>query len=177
MKRYFLIFFFFAVSFSSFARTLRLQCVADLAIRQHKASFSNDFVETNLGKAPVLSFHGIHYIGGPREVASILVLDFDLTLLKSKLPEKATLYLRGKNDLSKMKLVSVSTVSSPWVEGGGLGNGPRENGAGATAHWASYRQQRWISNDPQSELIDVSFGLGNSLWQFENVRHLDNNWI
>ena len=130
-----------------------------------------------MGKAQILPFHGIHYIGGPNEIGSLLLLNFDMKPLKSKIPGKATLYLRGENDVSKMTKISVSTVSTPWVEGHGVGDGPKDNGSGATAHWASYKLKRWVEYDPQSELIDVSFGLGNSYWEFVNARHLDDRWI
>ena len=159
------------------AKDIRLTCSADLAIRQHKASFSNDYTEANLGKADILPFHGIHYTGGPNECGSLMLLNFDMTLLKSKIPGKATLYLRGENDISDLSVVSVSTVSSPWVEGDGLGGSPRDNGAGASSHWASYKKHRWIESDPQSELIDVSFGFGNTLWEAVSVRHEQNGWI
>jgi hypothetical protein len=177
MKSRFILFPLMLIPCILFAEEISLKCTADLAIRQHKASFSNDFVESNSGKAKVLPFHGIHYIGGPQEVGSILLLNFDISSLKSKIPGKATLYLRGKNDVSKMTVVSVSTVATPWIEGDGVGDSPRENGLGASGHWASYKQHRWIESDPQSELIDVSFGLGNSYWEFIKVRHLDDGWI
>lgn len=96
------------------------------------------------------------------------ILDFDVSALKGKTIQGATLHIApaGGEKYSPergtdLRWFTLSTVSSPWVEGEGTSYTRDEKGKGATFNEASYKTRPWAF--PGSKVWDVAFGNGNTL--------------
>jgi len=104
------------------------------------------------------------------------IFDFDVSKLKGRNIESATLYLApaggeefGKGRGTDLRWFTISTVGSPWVEGEGSSYAKDDKGKGATMNEASYKTRAWCALSDgkpafaQSKLWDVTLGNGNSL--------------
>lgn len=96
------------------------------------------------------------------------LLDFDVSALKGKRIEKATLHVApaggavvGKDRGTDLRWFTLSTVSSPWEEGEGGTYSKDEKGHGATFNEASYKTRPWTT--PGSKVFDCTLGNGKSL--------------
>mgnify|MGYP007030117350 CR=1 FL=1 len=158
-------------------KTIRLDCIADTAIYHHKSPNRSPAFDVNFGGVDIVPFHGIHYLPEVQDSAYFFLADFDTAKARGLTATGATLHVRlaESPNADKLRVVSVSTVCSPWKEGTGTGKQPETAGGGATANWAVFGQRRWA--DPQSELIDVTFGLGRSLYHTTEVRHEQDGWV
>jgi len=96
------------------------------------------------------------------------ILDFDVSALIGKTIQSATLHVapaggekyapeRGTD----LRWFTLSTVSSPWVEGEGTSYTHDEKGKGATFNEASYKTRPWAF--PGSKIWDVALGNGKTL--------------
>lgn len=158
-------------------RTIRLECTGDTAIFQHKSPNRSAAYDVNFGASEQVPFHGIHYAREVNDSAYYFLADFDVSKARNLRATGGTLHLRlvDSPDAAKLRVVSVSTVSTPWKEGTGTGKAVETDGGGATANWAVFGQRRWAG--PQSELIDATFGLGHSLYHTVEVRHERDGWV
>lgn len=99
--------------------------------------------------------------GGSRLVVrgreSFALLQFDFSKLKGLVPRRATLRVWREADPVPLHTVGLSTVS---------GNGPWRENAASFLEW-SY---------PGSELVDVTFGPGGSLYSYPRARDAGGGW-
>ena len=158
-------------------KTIRLECTADTAIHIKKAPSSADIYKINYGAAKEVAFHGIHYTKEAKDSAFYFLADFDTSKVRGRELTGGVLMIRqaASPDADKLRVVSVSTISTPWKEGTGTGTKPARPGGGAMANWADFGRRRWAGF--QSELTDVTFDLGNSISHTATVRHLEGNWV
>jgi len=96
------------------------------------------------------------------------LLDFDVSGLRGKRIEKAELHVApaggavaGKDRGTDLRWFTLSTVSSPWVEGEGTSYTKDDKGHGATFNEASYKTRPWTT--PGSKVFDCTLGNGKSL--------------
>ncbi|HYG77787.1 MAG TPA: hypothetical protein VEK08_22465 [Planctomycetota bacterium] len=96
------------------------------------------------------------------------IIDFDVAKLKGKTIQSATLHVAPAGGAryspergTDLRWFTLSTVSSPWVEGEGTSYARDEKGHGATFNEASYKTRPWAF--PGSKVWDVAFGNGNTL--------------
>jgi hypothetical protein len=115
--------------------------------------------DTNGGKAPRMKLKVWQEYG---------LLDFDVSALKGKKIEKATLHVapdggavHGGKRGTDLRWFTVSTISSDWVEGEGAQYSTDDAGKGATFNEASYKTRAW--SYPGSKNWDVILGNGNTL--------------
>jgi hypothetical protein len=112
---------------------------------------------TNGGKAGKIKLKGYQEFG---------LLDFDVSALKGKKITAATLHVAPAGGLkhsppargTDLRWFTVSTISSPWSEGGGSGY---TIDSGATFLESSFETAPW--SYPGSTLNDVTLGNGNTL--------------
>lgn len=94
------------------------------------------------------------------------IVDFDMAALKGKKIVSTDLYvfpLPGKvnKEGTDLRWITMSTVTSQWVEGKGTDYVNDPEGKGATFNEASYQTRPWAW--PGSKAFDVVLGNGNSL--------------
>jgi hypothetical protein len=106
---------------------------------------------------------------------SFALLQFDLSGVKGIRVEKATLRVRQAPGLVPLTMVGVSTVSGsgPWNEGQQR-NGAAAGGS-ANYYFAQAGRQPW--SYPGSDLADVTFGLGGSLYAYRQARAIEDGWF
>ncbi|MBI4778532.1 fibronectin type III domain-containing protein [Candidatus Desantisbacteria bacterium] len=119
--------------------------------------------EANLGARTFLRLKGIE---------DTAVLKFDTAKLKGMAVEQATLYLhKKKNDIL---MVGISTIASDWVEGRGKNYSSSPKGKRASCFkYTGYKNTPW--SYPGSDLTDVTFGQGNSLFAYARPRR-ESGW-
>jgi hypothetical protein len=144
----------------SISNTCGIKCpvIADNYICAYKTE-----QESNLGSRAFLRLKGIE---------DMAVLKFDTSRLNGMTVEQATLYLhKKKNDLL---MVGISTIASDWVEGKGKNYSFAPKGRRASCFkYAAYKNTPW--SYPGSDITDVTFGQGNSLFAYAKPR-LVNGW-
>jgi len=106
--------------------------------------------------------------GGEEELViqgriSFALLHFDMSAAKGMTVTRATLRFRRKDDPVPLHTVGLSTISGsgPWVE--------------ATVNFFQPASDRFWSY-PDSDLTDVTFAQGGSLYSYERVRGLGEGW-
>jgi hypothetical protein len=94
---------------------------------------------------------------------SFALLAFDLSAARGLRIEKATLRVRRKPDPVPLTVVGISTISGagPWVEG-------------EMNYFFARQGQPW--SYPGSDLADVIFGLGGSLYAYVKARDAGEGW-
>ncbi|NJL32288.1 MAG: hypothetical protein HC898_12100, partial [Phycisphaerales bacterium] len=113
----------------------------------------------NLGGEPRLKLKGIQ---------EMTLLDVAPDALQGRVIEKVELHLR-KQGPEPLLRVSVSSLSSPWVEGSGRGYRVVE---GAASFAMAQQGKRWWSYE-QSDLTSVMMGEGSTRWSSSVVRGPD----
>jgi len=100
----------------------------------------------------------------------MVLFDIDPQLLKGQLVSSAKLHVRSAaSKKAPFGRVSISTLASPWSEGGSIGYLPEE-GASCFKQ-ARYQIQDWAY--PGSSLMDVVMGKGNTIWNFSDCTQPD----
>ncbi|MCY3022526.1 MAG: hypothetical protein NTW87_26390 [Planctomycetota bacterium] len=134
-----------------------VQCPAKADVWLSAAN--RDESDTNGGKAPRIKLKVWQEFG---------LVDFDVSALKGKKIESAALRVApaggavfGGARGTDLRWFTVSTVSSPWVEGEGTSYTKDDKGKGATFNEASYKTRPWTV--PGSRCWDVILGNGKTL--------------
>ena len=115
--------------------------------------------DANLGGAERLKLKGIQEFS---------ILDFDPLSLRGRVIRAAQLHLRRRSTPLPHR-VTVSTITSPWVEG----TSPRYTTqiGSASFLWAAQGKQHWAY--PGSDITAVVAGAGNSIWGFADASEPD----
>jgi len=123
------------------------------------SSANREESDTNGGKAPRIKLKIYQEFG---------LLDFDVASLKGRKIESAVLRVAPEGGVrfggargTDLRWFTLSTVSSPWVEGLGTSYTKDEQGHGATFNEASYKTRPWTV--PGSKCWDVILGNGKTL--------------
>src|SRR5258708_926998 len=104
---------------------------------------------------------------------SFTLLQFDLAQVKAMKIEKATLRVHQEPGMVPLTMLGISTISGsgPWTED------RQKNGAAAAGsanyYFARAGGQPWAY--PGSDLADVTFGLGGSLYTYRKARPAADN--
>lgn len=119
----------------------------------------------NFGASPWLTIRG-------RE--SFALFEFDLSAAQGLKINRAVLRFYRSANPAPLSTVGVSTISGngPWAEGEQSG-GPAERGA-SNYFFARREQQPWAYRG--SDLTDVTFGLGGSLYAYLDPRDMGDGW-
>lgn len=140
------------------AESLMLDVIADTSIAAHESE-----VEHNLGGSSRIRIKGIQHF---------MLVKFDLEPVRAMKIERAVLRVRPASEQLWLRTVGLSTISSDWQEGTGTGQ-PVE-GACCFAY-AAFPNQLWAG--PQSDFTDVTFGMGNTLVHYTDIRAGDDGWL
>ncbi|MBM3748570.1 MAG: DUF4091 domain-containing protein [Acidobacteria bacterium] len=120
----------------------------------------------NFGATPYLTVKGREYFA---------LLAFDCSAARGLTVEKATLRIRRNANAVPLSTVGVSTISGngPWAEG--TQRGGRAQPGAVNYHFARTGQQSWAYAG--SDLSDVTFGLGGSLYAYRGPRDAGDGWF
>ncbi len=120
----------------------------------------------NFGAAAYLTVKGREYFA---------LLAFDCAAAKGLTVEKATLRVRRNTNPVPLSTVGISTISGngPWAEGAQRGG--RAQAGAVNYHWARTGQQPWAYEG--SDLTNVTFGLGGSLYAYVQPREAGDGWF
>jgi hypothetical protein len=150
---------------------LEVQCPAKADVWISAANREES--DSNGGKSPRIKMKVWQEFG---------LLDFDVSALKGKRIEKAELHLApaggavfGGKRGTDLRWFTVSTVSSPWVEGEGTSYSKDDKGKGATFNEASYKTRPWTT--PGSKCFDVILGNGKTLRCDVDAGDPKNGWF
>lgn len=149
------------------AETVRIPVTRDLWI-----SSAQGEEEGNNGAAPRLKVKGYQEFS---------ILDFDVTSLRGKRIERATLFLKRTGD-ERLYRVGVSSITSEWVEGVGTSYA-KEDGA-SSFRWRINPSVPWINDNISSDetaleyndVTSVIFGLGGSIWSNSEATEPEDDW-
>jgi hypothetical protein len=95
-------------------------------------------------------------------IENFLLLDFDATAIRGKTVRSAVLHVRNAREKPMLRLVGVSTVATPWREGGGREHA--EAGEGESCFESPELGRRtWAG--PGSSFLEAVFGLGGTFWK------------
>lgn len=106
--------------------------------------------------------------GGAKELKikslqEFVILDMDLSDLKGKIVTGALLHLRSASpEKAPLARLSVGSVASPWSEGTSTRYRPQ---TGSSSFMEAFHQQQDWSY-PGSTFMDVTLGLGHTIWKF-----------
>ena len=120
----------------------------------------------NFGATSYLTVKGREYFA---------LIEFDMSAAKGLAVAKATLRIRRNANPIPLSTVGISTISGngPWSEGTQRGGRAQP---GAVNYWfARAGQQPW--SYPGSDLSDVTFGLGGSLYVYVLPRDVGDGWF
>ncbi len=106
------------------------------------------------------------------------LIDVNPAPLKGKIVTGALLHVKLSSLKEPLMRVSVSTISSPWVEGTATGYKPEEGAACWNFAQYSAAPAKAISwTFPGSTFLDAAFGIGNTIWKFADAaRPDDQGW-
>jgi len=90
------------------------------------------------------------------------LVDIDPKPLEGRVILGATLHLHCESPNAPQRRLTVSTISSDWVEGTSSGYRPQRGSA--SYKWAAQDERPWAY--PGSDLVSVVNGVGNTLWRF-----------
>ncbi len=100
---------------------------------------------------------------GPQE---LVLVDGDFNRLKGSLISGALLHIRSASPgISPLGRIGVSTLASPWKEGGA--NSYRPSRGNTSYSQAEYLMKDW--SYPGSTIMDVVFGRGHTIWKFADA--------
>ncbi|MCD6506595.1 DUF4091 domain-containing protein [Candidatus Poribacteria bacterium] len=138
-------------------RTARLKVIADNSI-----AAAGDEIHHNAGAKSVLRIKGIEHI---------LIFKFDLSPIKGWKVHRAYLYLHAAHE-HRLRTIGLSTIASNWQEGNGV---DRAVDGGSCFTHAIYPYKRWAGEG--SDLTDVTFGAGNTLYAFVDLKEIGGGWL
>ncbi len=101
-------------------------------------------------------------------IQEFTLLDGDFSGVRGKTIRHAWLHLKKLGN-EPLRRITVSSVSSPWIEGTGR-NYEAQPGS-ACFRWARLKEKAW--SFPGSDLTDVIGGQGNSCWNFADAEGPD----
>jgi len=137
------------------------------------SSATSEERDTNGGKSPRIKLKFYQEFG---------LLDFDVSALKGKKIESAALRVAFEGGVrfggargTDLRWFTLSTVSSPWVEGLGANYTKDEQGHGATFNEASYKTRPWTV--PGSKAWDVILGNGKTLRSDVDAGNPQDGWF
>lgn len=137
------------------AQETRLEITADTAIY-----FSDGEENINGGGRSNLRLKGIH---------NVALLNVDVAPLKGKRVESARLHMRTPGP-HKLRILGLSSVSTPWVEG--QGNGPAKPGESSSRDTG-----RGLWAGQGSDFLSAVFGSNGTIWFRREIREEGDNWI
>lgn len=137
------------------AQERRLEVVADTSIY-----FSDGEENVNGGGRSQLRLKGIH---------NLVLINVDVAALKGRRVESARLHLRTAGP-HKLRILGLSSVASPWVEG--KGNGPAKPGESSSLDTG---RGPWAG--PGSDFLAAAFGTNGTIWFRRDVREDADGWI
>ena len=146
------------ISAPAFAETYRLEVTADTSIAAHPNEVTH-----NLGGSSRIRIKGIQHL---------MLMKFGLTPVRGMTVSSAVLRVRSASERLWLKTVGLSTISADWPEGTARGE-PQE---GAVCfQYAAFPDKLWAG--PQSDFTDVTFGVGNTLCAYTDIRELGDGWV
>jgi hypothetical protein len=140
------------------AAPIRLDVVADTSIAAHPSE-----VTFNLGASSRIRVKGIQHF---------MLMEFDLTSVAGMTVSRAVLHVRNAGDQLWLRTVGLSTISADWQEG--TGTGQAVPGAVCFA-FAAFPDKLWAG--PQSDFTDVTFGQGDTLAAYTDIRQAADGWL
>jgi len=140
------------------AETLRLEVTADTSIAAHESETT-----LNLGGSSHIRIKGIQHF---------MLMKFDLASVARQTVSQAVLHLRSASQKLWLRTVGLSSISADWEEG--VGTGQPVPGAVCFA-FAAFPDKLWAG--PQSDFTDVTFGIGNTLAAYTDIREVDDGWL
>ena len=126
-------------------------------------------------KSPAYQNHGADIQLPIQGYVSFALFQFDVSALKGRSISQATLRVhRSNTDPVPLHTVGISTISGsgPWVEGTQK-DGPAAQGP-VNFYFARTGNQRW--SYPGSDLVNVTFGQGGSLYAYRRTRDAGSGW-
>lgn len=143
------------------AGPVALRAIADTSI----ACYPTERWE-NAGASPRLKLKGNE---------NMILLNFDLTRFAGSRVARATLHLLPTARRNTLRGIGLSTVGAAWTEG--LGEGDAGAGDGAASFWApgTAHGRKWAGEG--SNVLDVVFGRGGTLWTRTTTRAEAAGWI
>ncbi len=102
-----------------------------------------------------------------------ILFDGDLSPIKGKIITGALWHVRIMDEKWPFRRVGVSSFASEWVEGNNKVQYGIEEGASCYVQ-AEYKKRDWAF--PGSSVMDVSFGLGNTIWRFADASEMKEGW-
>lgn len=146
------------VATSLTAAELTLPITADTSI----SAFESER-DLAAGQAPRIKLKGLE---------NLILLDLDATALKGQLIERAQLRLKATDDRLMVRRVGVSTVASPWNEGGGSYETAKDGDP--TFLFAAHPDRHWTRAG--SSFLDVVFARGGTIWSQAVVDKPADGW-
>jgi len=140
------------------AETYRLEVTADTSIAAHPNEITH-----SLGGSSRIRIKGIQHL---------MLMKFDLTPVQGMTVSRAVLHVRSASERLWLKTVGLSTISADWNEGTASGE-PQEGGA--CFQYAAFPDKLWAG--PQSDFTDVTFGVGNTLCAYTDIREVGDGWL
>jgi hypothetical protein len=115
------------------------------------------------GGAPRIKLKGLE---------NLILLNLDATALKGQVIERAELRLKGTDDKLMVRRVGVSTVASPWNEGGSAYE--KAKSGEPTFLFAALPDRPWTRAG--STFLDVIFARGGTIWSQAVVEKPTDGW-
>ena len=140
------------------AEALRLEVTADTSIAAYESETT-----LNLGGSSHIRIKGIQHF---------MLMKLDLAPVAGRTVSRALLHVRSASQKLWLKTVGLSTISADWEEGDGAGQ--PVPGAVCFA-FAAFPDKLWAG--PQSDFTDVTFGIGNTLVAYTDIREVGDGWL
>ena len=148
-----------AVFFPLLAETVRIPVSRDLWV-----SSADGETEGNNGKASQLKLKGYQEFS---------ILDFDLSAIKGRNIEKATLHIKLSGN-ERLRRVGVSTLGAEWYEG--TGTSYAKEPESSSFRWQKNPDTPWVAGLPYSDLTLVMFDVGGTFWSHAEASEPDDGW-
>lgn len=115
------------------------------------------------GQAPRIKLKGLE---------NLILLAIDTATLEGQVIERAHLRIKGTDDKLMVRRVGVSTIASPWSEGGGSYD--KAKAGDPTFLFAAHPDRPWTRAG--SSLLDVVFARGGTIWSQAVVEKPADGW-
>jgi hypothetical protein len=140
------------------SETVRVEVTGDTSIAAYEKE-----VDQNLGGSSHIRIKGIQHF---------MLMKFGLDAVRGRQVQTAVLRLCPVGQQPWLRTVGLSSISTDWEEG--TGTGEAQEGACCFA-CAAYPNGLWAG--PQSDFTDVTFGVGNTLVHYTDIRRAEDGWI
>ncbi|MBC7288064.1 MAG: hypothetical protein H5T86_08505 [Armatimonadetes bacterium] len=141
------------------AEQVRLSVIADTSLQAHETER-----EFNSGASSVIRIKAWQHF---------MLLKCDLSPIRGWRIDSARLYLHLARPDHCLWRVGLSTITSDWREGTGTGSQQAVNGCSFYRAIAPDVVWAW----PDSDFIDVAFGLGGSFMEYTQPREVGGGWL